>query len=296
MTTSTMPLIWAMQRNAEPEKFKNFGALKKFNDIVLEFSKNDSITHIDMVAVLDHRSKIITFSEGTADFNLFKVVRCNDFIRHFEKVGLWKTQSIDNKILEVYKKFGSKYKMSEEIEKYNFNYSLLLMQNIREKRPMEVFVDCLTYAKEHGQHIVFKLHPFGHHTIEDIEKIIDEKNLNSEFVHLTTANTKKLIEGSDRVITSDSSAVYYALLSRKPTFIFYKNEYHEMCKRVTFVEECFEPSNQELPDLDDVKRFFSWHYHTLSIHVDDPNIRKRIKYIIDCVEKGMHNEDIFVGR
>ena len=100
-----------------------------------------------------------------------------------------------------------------------------------------------------------------------------EIGLTSEYCIFTNCDLNYLINGADRVYSSNSGATLNALLARKPVATF---TYTDLSEIVPVISSADDLPNEPL-DVEILMRFLSWYYHKLCINITDANASERIE-------------------
>lgn len=277
---------WAKLRSDSPLKLDNVNTLKQFETVLCSITKQ--YTHCD---VSNSRNNQLVFSEGSANFGLFKLTPNGDYITHNPMLHLWKKSDVDSNILKTFEGMtNSKYSQPRCVNTPNTPYNLFLLQ-MASTVDLKPTVDALKYASEQKRFTLFKIHPApGDGTDFNLLWEMFKKNdLVSDYTVLVDGSLSELISEADIVYSADSACTFNAILAGKPTFNYRTNEFSEIVPLLRTSKDMTIPTINHT----DVLRFLTWYYYKLSIDINSPIYQQRIKYIVDAYHSGKSTAEIF---
>jgi len=278
--------LWLQRRLQSPLKIDNYESVKVFEQSLARYTTN--YLHGDDAPL---NTNTLVFNEGSANFNLFKLVPGGAYITHNPMLHLWKGVDIDSNILSIFtSQNNTKYRQCEEPINIGRPYNLFLLQ-MASTADLKQTVDALKYATEDKRFTVFKTHPAtGDGT--DFQKLWEafkRNGLVSDYTELVDGSLEDLIDHADVVYSVDSACTFNAMLKHKPVFNYRVNEFSEIVPVVsTSKNHNISPISE--PDL---LRFLTWYYHYISININRFNYEQRIEQIVHQFNTGRTIREMF---
>jgi len=242
--------------------------------------------------VMNPRPNSLIYSEGSANFNLFKLTPNAQYILSNPMLNLWKRTDIDSNIIKVFELMSnSKYLQTNTSQRIGRSYNLFLMQ-MASTVDLRFTVDALKYATEQKRFTVFKTHPaVGDGTdFPALWETFKKHRLVSDYTIMVDGDLQSLIDDADIVYSADSACTFNAMLKGIPVFNYRINEFSEI---VPILD-----TSKDMPitiiDHEDLLRFLSWYYHKLSIDVNQDSFPQRLQSILEQHLAGKPISEIFL--
>jgi hypothetical protein len=278
---------WADRRASSKLKLNNVDILKRF-ETLLNSLEVEAI-HIDNYP---ENHPTLYYSEGSANFELFKLTPRGEYIVRNPGLHLWKSHDIDSGIIDRLNGLSNtKYLQSQSQFNAETPYNLFLLQ-MASTIDLVPTLDAVKYATEQKRYTLFKTHPaVGDGTdFESLWSMFEKHGIISDYTVLVDADLMTLIRGAEVVYSADSACTFNALLEGKPVYNYRSNEFSDIVPLIK--------SSKNLPanaiDRDDVLRFLSWYYHSLSIDFNDEKAStEKILRISNMYKEGKDLPEMF---
>ena len=275
---------WSKLRESTPLKLKNTNKLKFFEEVL--FSISQECIHTDLY----RDGRRLVYSEGSANFDLFKLTPQGDYISQNPMLNLWKRCDVDSKILSVFEHLSNtKYEQPSVQTSIGRPYNLFLLQ-MASTVDLTPTLDALKYATEMKRYTVFKIHPaVGDGTdFYDLWDKFSHHGIISEYTPLVEGDLNTLIEHADIVYSADSACTFNAMLKRKTVYNYRSNEFSEI---VPIIQSSKQLDEYIIPE-EDLLRFLTWYYYVLTIDIRS-TFDGKIEKIISSFESGKNASEIF---
>jgi hypothetical protein len=284
---------WVSDRRYQPLKLKNAPLLIKFSKALEESSKKYNVSYLLGESGLTHQyDHVLIYHAGSPNFNMFKLLPGHDYIYKNPFLNLWKECDIDSNILEVFSSMANQRYLEGDKQACTYSdYDLCLMQmEAVIPRDDEVCRKSLNFAKESKTLTLFKSHPSTAVSSKTTWDTYKKEGLVSDYsVFVEDFEFNSVIDGANRIYSSDSAVSFNALLKNKKVATFHEIDLSEV---VPIISSHSELDNIEsIPDCDRLQ-FLSWYYHKLSIDVLKPDYQEKIDQTVMLVSKGKTSIEI----
>lgn len=273
---------WAWIRKNVPLEMRNFHRFKKFTDVLQQIDIDKVSRHLE-----EHPGNgMLIYNEGSPCFDYFRLSPHGEHINHFTKHDLWLDVEPDEKILDKFPVFSSKYNTDEIVSTYE-NYRLFFMQD-SSTHNVKGFVSALRSATKHKKLTLFKGHPVSPIPAHEIWEWAKQEGLVSEYSVFVMSCPFNLIKNADCVISDNSTMNLTATLMGKPSLMYRPNEYWPL-------SHIIEDDNFDVPIIsnDIIIQYLTWYYHVFCIDTNNPLFPVKIERIINQFKQGLTFKEIF---
>lgn len=152
-------------------------------------------------------------------------------------------------------------------------------------------LDAMKYATENKKLTLFK-NPHAQGDRVRNWNDLERDGFVSRYTRYVEGNIDKMIDGANRVYSSDSMATFQAMLKGKPTASYYNLMISEVTPVITTAKDM---ENVRPVPHKDMLRFLSWFYHKLSIDIYTNDAQDKLEELIVQFKKGKRTKELFNG-
>ena len=254
------------------------------SEISLNYPNGEFVfNHDDMDLIKDKRLALGIKDTSPIPF-LFKLYSSTFNAKGNNFVDFWKKSSIDNSIIEKFKKHSHhKYKSNDDFMNIDEPYILFVIQDYP-SFDFKLFIKLLKWSTENKRKIVFKTHPLTHKdfTFKKYWSILEVLKLTSFCEMIDNADLDDLIDKSQKVWSFNSGVSLAAVLRGKPVATFSNCDYNPVAVLCSTPEQA---DSIKLPDEENILRFLSWFYHRFTIDMTNENAKERFTELFDLFYK-----------
>ena len=276
---------WHNARGHQQDKWNNEHHIVTFNHALSRVTPPDGMDVVyHKYDKRNYRKGLVHFVESSPVFYLFRLSPRSYYLDNFRYDDAWKKSRADHSYIDYFRSINTnKYSQKSTQTSFNFEYILFPLQSdpwkIKRTFDLDRIIDCMNWANENKRHVVYKLHPFStpQSHIPRYFDMLEERGIMGEYNSVVSheSNIDYLIDHASAVWTFSSGAGFQALVKGKPVAHFHEDVDF---KNITlFAKSAEHAAMAKAPSDDDLAKYLTWYYETLSIDATTKDLAQRIQ-------------------